>query len=64
MLEATKEFFKTVGLKINAAKSTTNLEACADSGEVLERTQGYKYLSIIKDSGSKLLGETYKRIQK
>src|ERR1700722_12178996 len=63
MMQETKKFLGAIGLEMNREKSATNSTSCADEGEILEGTKGYKYLGIIEDSTGRPTKETLTKIR-
>ena len=63
MVQEAKTFLNTIGLELNREKSATNTASCAEDGEVLDGTKGYKYLGIIEDSTGRPTKETLAKIK-
>ena len=63
MARETREFFDTVGLEINRAKSATNSAVCAGMAELLDNAGGYKYLGVIEDRTGVPTRESYSKLK-
>jgi hypothetical protein len=62
MVQETEGFFAKVGLKMNKAKSATNVQACSEQARLLEGTEGYKYLGLLEDKDGRIKPENWTRI--
>lgn len=64
MVQETKIFVSAMGLERKREKSARNSLSCADEGETLEGTKGYKYVGIIEDSSGKARKERIAKIKR